>query len=1081
MSIGRLSQNFVDRLFNVATGVVSEDVSAPVSRVQENQTDEFVSVGTNDRETENAQRIRDLINNINNTNLSKGERRTAIQTLGTFVVRLMRTSGTTSEPLGNQAITALISVIENRNNDDSVDLRDYSNTDLVISAVTALGSIGKDSDAALNAVLPLLSDNNETVRLVSLNAIEDMVQNSSQATRDRVITRVLPFLSRGTDSEKEQVASMFGSIGHGSRAAVTALRRLLDTTPDSSTVVPPVTSSFDVRRSAIRSLGEIGSSQQVVTELLSIMENGEDSNQSQAKFALLSILDRLKDATGEDAQSALRIAMSLRGRSDLDFHMAADLAIENILNNSENPVALLMPFLNNRDQQMVDRVIGTLGSIGANATQDVREQIICMVGPCLDADNSNRTSAITTLGQVGQDSTAAVRALLSFLEDSEEAVIPIVRNALDEIIANSENPAGLLIPFLNDRNTSIVREVVRELGNVGANATQNTKTQIVSALVTLLNHRDANIVRGAVVALGNVGTNATQDTREQIVSALVTLLNDPEVPMPKDHIITALGKVGHNSSVAVEALLSKLYLPDSEERERALNEIIENSENPVAFLTPFLNNGHTHNRNNLPKGFITGALSTVRPSSSQEDNYRAIMALIPFLDVRTLRVDGQSRDIVMQNASNAIIRLGRIGLSQNQREQVTRTLTNLLTHAINSASFEVRDIATALRAVGQGISESTADYVVGELIPHCNSLRTIIKVAEVALTLGSIGAQASQTKINQAVRTLTPLLNEQNNSGVSRYATIALGEIGPLASQAEINQAVTAVTDFLQRSRGDITTMSRTLAQIGPLASQEERDQAARALLPHISNASEDFAIAAMNALGKIRNVNLPPADRRVAAGTLISYINGDNPRLTAAALPVLGNVGEGTEDEIKLMIEALSHNNADIRRGAIDALVNVGKDAVPHLIEKLGEMSGLAIMEILEKIGEDAIDDLTDELLQRNSIQGSSSAMTLAMIIGPGRARVSNEQLNTIITRIIDIAENVRTPRASLTRSRKTMAIQALALIGQRMRELYGIDSAPVQHISTALTNLSQSSNPEISRQASIALSRVAPSQNQD
>ena len=104
----------------------------------------------------------------------------------------------------------------------------------------------------------------------------------------------------------------------------------------------------------------------------------------------------------------------------------------------------------------------------------------------------------------------------------------------------------------------------------------------------------------------------------------------------------------------------------------------------------------------------------------------------------------------------------------------------------------------------------------------------------------------------------------------------------------------------------------------------------------------------------------------------------------------------------------------------------------------------------MLESIGEEAVDDLTQALKSDNFVVMGNSAQALGMIIGVNGGKVSNEKLKNIVTELTNIASRDTTKKEM---DGRIAVIQAISHLGPKAKAaipaLQQIVENPRNHIS--------------------------------
>ena len=306
----------------------------------------------------------------------------------------------------------------------------------------------------------------------------------------------------------------------------------------------------------------------------------------------------------------------------------------------------------------------------------------------------------------------------------------------------------------------------------------------------------------------------------------------------------------------------------------------------------------------------------------------AIDAVEPMIEIIRAETLSQTRAAICES-------LGKISSGNDVIE--------LLTEALQDENPPVR--IAAARALG-----SIGPKAIGSLTA--------------ALTNDSAGVRAAAAEalglIGQAARVArSSLLDawEDNDLGVAIRATVAMARIGP-DRENFITTLKLALDEDNHRMRVGAAT---GLFMLGPIA---------RSAVPNLIDALEDDStdvrMTACDALGAIGS----PAWR--AAPGLIELIEDDTGRVRVAAALALGKVGSSGE-VMTALLEALEYQFLDIRFAAVEALGEIGPDAAEAIDDIIQLLEGAkgdnleTTCNALVKIGPEAVPGLIDALDDTN------------------------------------------------------------------------------------------------------------------
>jgi HEAT repeat protein len=269
-------------------------------------------------------------------------------------------------------------------------------------------------------------------------------------------------------------------------------------------------------------------------------------------------------------------------------------------------------------------------------------------------------------------------------------------------------------------------------------------------------------------------------------------------------------------------------------------------------------------------------------------------------------------------------------------------------------------VAEEIGKLGAGAAPALAEALMGEdRSAH----------AGVALALFRTGESS-----DAALFTLVSLLDEEAGPDLRLEAVQALGAIGPAAAPA-VAGLVVALKDREARVR---LAAAATLGRIGPGAKR-----ASRALGDALRDADLEVRRQAAGALGEVG----PAAAGGVPA--LLRGIGADT-EMTRLCVQALGMIGPETKTIMPALEEQLKSANRDVREAAIRAVGNMGaeaKRAVPGLLNVVvveqHEELRTAAMDALVNLGEEAVPD-TAKALKDERAPMRLAACEILRRIGP-------------------------------------------------------------------------------------------------
>jgi len=536
-----------------------------------------------------------------------------------------------------------------------------------------------------------------------------------------------------------------------------------------------------------------------------------------------------------------------------------------------------------------------LGKIGDPAA--VPELIQCLE----DADWSVRSAACTALGQIGDPAAVpALRVHAEVMQEARQALAKLggTSMALQEAVCTlaEQSQWGVLCRALTSNQ---VRAAIVQLGS-----------NAVPALIDVLRDDDPEIRRAACTVLGQIG-NPTA------VSELAKRLQD-WVSDVRIAACTALGQIRDPS--AVTALIACLDKRDISEA--AANALVQIGKPAVPALTKAL----TSSKNNVRSAACTVLGKIGDPS--------AVPALIACLDQWD----------ISEAAANALVQIGKPAVPA-------------LIEALTSPSNPVRIAAcTALGQIGDPaavpkLMKHLQDPAFNVRIAACTALGQIGDPSAVPALIASLDDRDISEAVTNAlvqigkpaVLALIEALTSPSNR-VRRAACTALGEIGDpdavpaLRVHAEIMEEAQQALAMLGGTSMALQEAVRMLAEQSlwgvlcrALTSDLVRDaivqlgsNAVPALMEALCDNNPKIRSAACTALGQIGD--------NTAVPKLIKCLNDNAIYVRIAACTALGQIGDPSA--VPALIACLDQQ--DVSEAAANALVQIGKPAVPALIETL-------------------------------------------------------------------------------------------------------------------------------------------------
>lgn len=216
----------------------------------------------------------------------------------------------------------------------------------------------------------------------------------------------------------------------------------------------------------------------------------------------------------------------------------------------------------------------------------------------------------------------------------------------------------------------------------------------------------------------------------------------------------------------------------------------------------------------------------------------------------------------------------------------------------------------------------------------------MLRLLVFVLSFACLVATAGDIFNHPSVADVPVLIRSFEDSNVRLGASKALVAIG--------KPAVPQLNEALRSDQLDIQIWSAySIGKIGPNASA-----AAPALAVVLQAEDSDLRAVAARSLGQIRTNNAE------AVALLADSITDDNARVRQAAVVSLGAIGPSAGVAVPQLVNAL--NDQSVRADAIRALVQIGDDAIPLLMEALASDNiRLEAAEVLRRLDPAAAEQL--------------------------------------------------------------------------------------------------------------------------
>jgi HEAT repeat protein len=457
-------------------------------------------------------------------------------------------------------------------------------------AASALAGIGLDARAAMDKLIAVLADADQTVRDEAARALGRM--------SPECVPPVLDALSAGDADAKSAALLVFAEVGPDAAEAIPTIRKLVaDDAPAVRVRAAQALAQVGIPRSElIEVLGKLLQDEHddvhhVAGELLLLVRprastvghltrlvEGEDVAAVLRAAYLLSQFGKVAEPAvpalvkavarlGEqDHQSVLPNALGAVGpgaAGEILAGLAAARHPESTLRRYIDALILIgpdvLPLLTGALTHAAPQVrAGSVLALGAfeQADADIVSKIVALLD---DDDAFVRASGAESLGEIGPFARAATPALAEKLDDAVARVRSSVVTALGETAGDDVAYAKHFKRGLGDEDAGVriaAAGIMSKLPAVAAASVEN--------LVAALADADEHVRAGAAAALGAAGDAAASG-----VPALDRSLHDP-VAAVRAAAAQALGAIGETTPMMLENLGAAIADPSPEVRRQAV-------------------------------------------------------------------------------------------------------------------------------------------------------------------------------------------------------------------------------------------------------------------------------------------------------------------------------------------------------------------------------------------------------------------------------------------------------------------------------------------------------------------------------
>ena len=448
---------------------------------------------------------------------------------------------------------------------------------------------------------------------------------------------------------------------------------------------------------------------------------------------------------------------------------------------------------------------------------------------------------------------------------------------------------------------------------------------------------------------------------------------------PEERIsaIEALGKLGPKAKEAIPALVQAFQDREESVRDAAVASLVKIGPGVVPLVIVEYPREKTRRYNGSPRPCAARVLAEMGTDARD-----AVPLLIKDLGHRDYGIQTEAR--------NALVKLGAVSrpaLLETARD----TSSTLASHALATLAKMGPEVAgDALPLMIKALEDrdwvrrQSAVHAIGQMgkaaraaVPALAKALSDISghVGEgAARILGELGPDAKEA--------IPALISCMKNGARVRTASEALGKIGPVA--------IPPLTKALEDENRNVRRgAAQGLGHIGEPASK-----AAGALAEALRKDDERFfRQTVLWTLGRVK-----PSGKAPVAG-LLEVIRGKNPVFRKQATDILGQLGK---EAVPLLLEALGDKDAAVRASVVAALKNIGPEP-KTVIEPLtaiikngdspGRTDALAVLEHLQQGAKPAMATLAASLRDGNKDVRASAAKALGKV-GPDALPLLGEAL---------------------------------------------------------------------------------------
>lgn len=460
----------------------------------------------------------------------------AFQKLVAFDAENLKAFPKQSEEIGERAIKVLKSEVAKNSKEDS---------DLRISAVRALGNVGKTNIEAVQILTEILRNNKEDdpLRLTTVEALRDMGKLNTEAVQ--ILLRIVKN-NKEDRILRSTAAEALGNAAEINIATVQILTSILKNDEYYDLIKP------------FQALGKVDRTNSAAVQIVlsDVLKNTKEN--LRPRIVAAEALRSVGKLNTETVQTLTDIVKN--NKEDRTLRITAAEALGNVDKLNTETVQILTSILKNSKEDshlriMAVELLGNAGKLNTEAIQILTG--ILKNGGEDDYDRSSiRSNALQVLGNVGKTNSAAVQVLISLVKNDEED-LDLHIDAV-EALGNASRTNSAAVQALTD----IVKNTKEYLGPrfraaqilINMGKANNAAVQVLADIIKNTKEdfdrrtEDPRIV--AVKALGN----AAKLNNDAAIQVLASILNSEEDLSLRTTAAEALGNVGKTNSMAVQIL-----------------------------------------------------------------------------------------------------------------------------------------------------------------------------------------------------------------------------------------------------------------------------------------------------------------------------------------------------------------------------------------------------------------------------------------------------------------------------------------------------------------------------------------------